>query len=225
MNKWWEEDPESEAQFAERREQMVARQIERRGIRDPRILEAMRTVPRHLFVPEQFRGNAYDDSPILIGFEQTISQPFIVAYMLDALKLTGIESVLEIGTGSGYEAALLSFLCQEVYSVEIIPELADRASELLQALSLFNTKVHCSDGYKGWPAHAPFDRIIVSAAPTHVPQTLVEQMSPNGIMILPLGDQEQRLVLITRDAEGKTCRNNTVKVKFVPMTGIASTVN
>jgi len=221
----WEEASDSDAEFSARRSQMVAQQIERRGVRDARILEAMRTVPRHRFVPERFQAVAYDDSPIAIGFEQTISQPYILAYMLDALKLTGIEKVLEIGTGSGYEAALLSHLCDEVFSIEIIPELATRAEKIIQELGYANVHIRCGDGYKGWPEEATFHRIILSAAPNHVPALLLDQLAPEGSMILPLGDLDQRLVHIRKDAEGNTERTELLPVKFVPMTGLAASVN
>jgi protein-L-isoaspartate(D-aspartate) O-methyltransferase len=222
---WWEEDSPSEAEYAARRHRMVGTQIERRGIRDRRVIEAMREVPRHLFVPERFRFMAYDDSPVPIGFEQTISQPYIVAYMLQSLKLTGIEKVLEIGTGSGYQSALLARLCEKVYTVEIIQELAARSEALIDQLVLSNIKIRCGDGYLGWPHAAPFDRIVVSAAPSQVPQPLVEQLRTGGRMILPLGDFDQRLLLIQKTTASKIFRRRLVPVKFVPMTGLAEKVN
>jgi protein-L-isoaspartate(D-aspartate) O-methyltransferase len=222
---WWEEAPASEAEYAARRGRMVQTQIERRGIRDKRVLAAMREVPRHLFVPAHFRGMAYDDSPTPIGYEQTVSQPFIVAYMLQSLKLTGGENVLEIGSGSGYQTALLSQLCRKVYSIEIIPALATQTETNIHALDIRNVQIRCGDGYLGWPEAAPFDRIIISAAPGHVPKNLVGQLQFGGRMILPLGDLDQRLLLLHKSAAGKIYRRNLVPVKFVPMTGLAEKVN
>jgi protein-L-isoaspartate(D-aspartate) O-methyltransferase len=222
---WWEENPSSEAEYTAKRLRMVHTQIERRGIRDRRVIEAMREVPRHLFVPERFRFMAYDDSPVPIGFEQTISQPYIVAYMLQSLKLTGLEKVLEIGTGSGYQSAVLARLCEKVYTVEIIQEFATRAEALLEQLGLSNIKIRCGDGYLGWAKAAPFDRVIVSAAPGQVPPPLVEQLQPGGRMILPLGDFDQRLLLIHKTATNKSFRRKLVPVKFVPMTGLAEKIN
>jgi protein-L-isoaspartate(D-aspartate) O-methyltransferase len=222
---WWEEETPSEAEYAARRHRMVSTQIVRRGIRDQRVIEAMRETPRHLFVPERFRVMAYDDSPVPIGFEQTISQPYIVAYMLQSLKLRGIEKVLEIGGGSGYQSALLARLCEKVYTMEIIPELAARAEALIKQLGLANVKIRCGDGYHGWPKAAPFDRIAVSAAPSQVPPPLVEQLPAGGRMILPLGDFDQRLLLVHKTATGKIFRRKLVPVKFVPMTGLAAKMN
>ncbi len=222
---WWEENPPSEAEYTAKRLRMVNTQIERRGIRDQRVIDAIREVPRHLFVPERFRFMAYDDSPVPIGFEQTISQPYIVAYMLQSLKLTGIETVLEIGTGSGYQAALLARLCEKVYTVEIIQELATRAEAMIEQLGLSNVKIQCGDGYLGWPKAAPFDRVVVSAAPGQVPNPLVEQLKPGGRMILPLGDFDQRLLLIHKTATHRIFRRKLVPVKFVPMTGLAEKIN
>lgn len=221
----WEEDDLSAPEFSAQREEMVRRQIERRGMQDVRVLEALRQVPRHEFVPERFAAHAYEDSPAPIGFGQTISQPYIVALMLERLQLRGIERVLEIGSGSGYEAALLANLCEQVFSLEIIPELASRAENVLERLGYSNVRVRCGDGYLGWAEAAPFDRIIVSAAPNHVPERLLEQLAPNGVMILPLGEEDQRLVIITKDEEGTITRRNSVAVKFVPMTGLIGSVN
>ena len=222
---WMEGSNPGDNELHAQRQKMVNQQIERRGIRDPRIIEAMRTVPRHLFVPEKDIDVAYKDCPVAIGFEQTISQPYIVAYMLELLKLKGIEKVLEIGSGSGYGAALLSFLCDEIYSVEIIPELSQRSEEVLRSEGYLNVKVRCTDGYKGWTEEAPFDRIILSAAPSHIPSMLVEQLAPGGQLILPLGDTEQRIITLTKDQDGHMKRTQFVRVKFVPMTGIISSVN
>jgi protein-L-isoaspartate(D-aspartate) O-methyltransferase len=222
---WWEENPLSEAEYTAKRLRMVNTQIERRGIRDRRVIEAMREVPRHLFVPERFRFMAYDDSPVPIGFEQTVSQPYIVAYMLQSLKLTGLEKVLEIGTGSGYQSALLARLCEKVYTIEIIQDLAARAEAMIEPLGLSNVKTQCGDGYLGWPKAAPFERVVVSAAPGQVPKPLVEQLGPGGRMILPLGDFDQQLLLIHKTATGKILRRKLVPVKFVPMTGLAEKMN
>lgn len=222
---WWEENDLSDDEFAEKRRRMVTQQIERRGIRDQRLLEAMRHVPRHLFVPERFQATAYEDNPVPLGFDQTVSQPYIVAFMIDALQLTGMEKILEIGTGSGYQAALLSFLCYEVFSVEIIPELSARAAQLIKAWEFGRVHLRSGDGYVGWPEAAPFDRIILAAAPNHIPERLVEQLALGGRMILPLGDKDQRLVLLVKDAEGRIHRTESVGVKFVPMTGLAGSTN
>jgi protein-L-isoaspartate(D-aspartate) O-methyltransferase len=222
---WWEETPQSETEYAARRNRMVETQLQRRGIKDERVLTAMRDAPRHLFVPEIFRRLAYDDSPVPIGYEQTISQPFIVAYMLQYLKLSGREKVLEIGAGSGYQTALLSHLCRKVYAIEIIQELAAHARKMLDALEIRNAKIRCTDGYLGWPEAAPFDRIIVSAAPGHVPQNLLNQLRSGGRMILPLGDFDQRLLIAHKSKTGKVYRRKLVPVKFVPMTGLAEKVN
>ena len=222
---WWEDNDFSEEELAGKRRRMVAHQIERRGIRDQRLLEAIRHVPRHLFVPERLQETAYEDSPVPIGFDQTVSQPYIIAFMIESLQLTGIERVLEIGTGSGYQAALFSFLCHEVYSIEIIPELSLRASRIIKELDYANVHLRNGDGYVGWPEAAPFDRIILAAAPTHIPEMLVEQLSPGGRMILPLGDRDQKLLLLSKDAEGRISRTESVGVKFVPMTGLAGSIN
>ncbi|MDZ7363025.1 MAG: protein-L-isoaspartate(D-aspartate) O-methyltransferase [candidate division KSB1 bacterium] len=222
---WWEEPPQSEAEYATRRSRMVETQLQRRGIHDERVLAAMREVPRHLFVPEIFRRLAYDDSPVPIGYEQTISQPFIVAYMLQYLKLSGSEKVLEIGAGSGYQTVLLSHLSRKVYAIEIIQELAAQARKMMNTLGIRNARIRCSDGYLGWPEAAPFDRIIVSAAPGHVPQNLLDQLRPSGRMILPLGDFDQRLMVLRKAKTGKVYRRKLVPVKFVPMTGLAEKVN
>jgi len=225
--KWplWEEAPASEAEYAARRARMVETQLERRSIRDERVLAAMRGVPRHLFVPQRFRGMAYDDSPVPIGYEQTVSQPYIVAYMLQCLKLAGNEKMLEIGAGSGYQTALLSQLCRKVYSIEIISALATQAETTVCGLDIRNAQIRCGDGYLGWPEAAPFDRIIVSAAPGHLPKNLVAQLRRKGRMILPLGDLEQRLLFLYKAAAGKIYRRRLVPVKFVPMTGLAEKVN
>jgi len=209
---------ETEDADALAREQMVREQIAARGVEDPRVLAAMRSIPRHELVPQEFRAYAYADRPLPIGEGQTISQPFIVAYMTEQLKLTGEERVLEIGTGSGYQAAVLSELAREVYSIEIVPDLASRASKDLLRLGYDNVHVRQGDGYRGWPEEAPFDAIIVTAAPEQIPEPLIEQLRIGGRLIAPVGDYWQELVLVTRDESG-TRREKLIGVRFVPMTG------
>ena len=180
---------------------MVAEQIEARGIRTAGVLEAMRRVPRHRFVPPELEGEAYEDHPLRIGNGQTISQPYIVAYMTDALELEPSHKVLEIGTGSGYQAAVLAERVREVYTIEIVAELADRATRVLRDLGYANVHVRHGDGYAGWLEHAPFDAIMVTAAPDHVPEPLVQQLAPGGRMIIPVGKGNQELRLIRKRKE------------------------
>lgn len=198
------------------RESMVRSQFEARGIRDTRVLAAMRKVPRHLFVPESVRGLAYSDRPLPIGFDQTISQPYIVAFMTEALRPAPGSKVLEIGTGSGYQAAVLGELAGEVYSIEIVPELARRAQELLKALGYENVHVKDGDGYQGWPEHAPFDAIILTAAPPEIPQALLDQLKPGGRLVAPVGRENQDLVVVTKTEDG-FLRESLLPVRFVPM--------
>lgn len=207
---------EQDPGMAEERARMVKEQIRARGVRDPRVLEAMGTVPRHKFLPEAEIPRAYQDSPLPIGHGQTISQPFIVAYMCEALGLKGHEKVLEIGTGSGYHAAVLSLLAKEVYSIEILEPLASAARERLRALGYGNVKVICKDGYKGLPEEAPFDGIVVSAAPPEIPQELLKQLKTGGRMVLPVGKEEQELLRITRTEQGAKVER-LLPVRFVPM--------
>ena len=195
-------------------------QLLSRGIRDPLVLGAMRAVPRERFVPGLLTANAYDDNPLPIGHEQTICQPYIVAYMTAALKLTGGERVLEIGTGSGYQAAVLAEIVGRVFSIEIIPQLARDASDRLQLMHYDSVQVRVGDGYRGWPEEAPFDAIIVTAAPDHVPPALIEQLHPGGRMIVPVGGVNQELILITKTEAG-AARTPVLPVRFVPMTGEA----
>ncbi len=197
---------------------MVLRQIEARGIADRRVLEAMRSLPRHRFVPERLADCAYDDNPLPIGKGQTISQPYIVAFMLEALKLGGGERVLEIGAGSGYQAALLGRLAGEVWSLERVPELRDRAADALADLGIDNVRVLLADGFDGLPDEAPFDAIIVSATPESMPLALLEQLSPDGgVLVGPEGPPgRQILVRITR-AGGFFDREPLLDVAFVPM--------
>jgi protein-L-isoaspartate(D-aspartate) O-methyltransferase len=203
---WWES----------RAEKMVETQIVSRGVRDPDVIRVMKQIPRHLFVPERMRDQAYGDHPLPIGSGQTISQPYIVAIMTEYLELTGTEKVLEIGTGSGYQAAILSRLADTCYSIEVVKELAEEAGEKLAELGYLNVVVKWGDGYKGWPEHAPFDRIIITAAPETVPEQLVSQLAVNGRMVLPVGTNFQELILITRNRKGIQ-RRNIIPVRFVPM--------
>jgi protein-L-isoaspartate(D-aspartate) O-methyltransferase len=203
--------------YTQLRESMVTEQLQQRGISDHRVLDVMRKVLRHLFVPESVRPFAYADRPLPIGHGQTISQPFIVAYMTDVLGVTRTHRVLEIGTGSGYQAAVLAHLAREVYTVEIVPELARRASALLESLGYSNVYMREGDGYAGWPAHAPFDRIIVTAAPEQVPQALIDQLANEGRLVIPVGTSEQWLTLIEKTTAGVTQRR-TIPVRFVPFT-------
>lgn len=200
---------------------MVRDQIEARGIEDPRVLAALRAVPRHRFVPDAVSGRAYADTPLSIGYEQTISQPYIVAFMSEALRLGPGEKVLEVGTGSGYQAAILAELGVEVYTIEIVEPLARRARATLRELGYDDVQVRGGDGYRGWPEHAPFDAIIITAAPDHVPQPLIDQLAPGGRMILPVGGRgRQELVRLRKSDEG-IARERMLPVRFVPMTGEA----
>jgi protein-L-isoaspartate(D-aspartate) O-methyltransferase len=203
--------------FAERRRRLVEH-LRANGIRSDAVLGAMSDVPRHRFVPAAHAGSAYDDRPLPIGHGQTISQPFIVAYMTEAAEVTPGEKVLEIGTGSGYQAAVLSRLAGEVYSVEIIPALAEGARALLRELGYENVRVKTGNGYEGWAEHAPFDAIVVTAAPDEVPPALVEQLAVGGRMVIPVGSAEQEMVVITKTRTGVVERR-TIPVRFVPMTG------
>ncbi len=199
---------------------MIETQIATRGVNDVRVLRALRDVPRHEFVPEEHREHAYQDWPLPIGFRQTISQPYIVALMSQVLELRGDETVLEIGTGSGYQSAVLARLAKEVYTIEIVPELGERAKRDLARLGFGSVHVRVGDGYQGWPEHAPFDAIIVTAAPGHVPQPLIDQLAVGGRMVLPVGRSSQELLLIRRTPQGIE-REKLIDVRFVPMTGEA----
>jgi protein-L-isoaspartate(D-aspartate) O-methyltransferase len=202
--------------FKSLREGMVKFQIEDRGIKDSAVLEAMRKIERHRFVPLEFQYLAYEDRPLPIGEKQTISQPYIVALMTELLQLKGCERVLEIGTGSGYQAAVLAELAQEVYSIEILPFLAKQAQKLLQELGVKNIKVKRGDGFLGWPEFAPFDAIIVTCAAPTVPQPLIEQLAEGGRMVIPQGDSYQELKLIMK-VDGKISERSIIPVRFVPM--------
>ena len=201
--------------------QMVSDTIETRGVQDPNVLEAMRTVPRHLFVPPEWIDNAYDDNPLPIGYGQTISQPYIVAWMTELLELQPGDRVLEIGTGSGYQAAVLAGLgTVEVYTIEIVPELAKRSSELLKSLGYTQVKSKEGDGYYGWPEFAPFDAIIVTAAPDHLPSPLAAQLSEDGRLVIPIGPPGffQTLWKFKNEVGGLKAYN-LGGVAFVPLTG------
>ncbi len=194
----------------------------RPAVDDRRVLRAMRRVKRHLFVPEPWRESAYEDRPLPIGHEQTISQPYIVAFMTELLELDADDSVLEIGTGSGYQTAVLAEIARDVCSVEIVPELAAQARTTLRELGYQNVKVRAGDGYAGWPDQAPFDKILVTAAPDHVPQPLVDQLRPGGRLVLPVGPDSwsgQELVVLTKTPEGEIERESVMAVRFVPFTG------
>jgi len=209
---------------AAERETMVSTQLEARDITDATVLAAMRKVPRHWFVPADLRFQAYDDGPLPIGEGQTISQPYIVAFMTEQLRLRGGEKVLEIGTGSGYQAAILGEICAEVYTIEIVDTLAKRSAALLQQMGYKNIHVRSGDGYRGWTEQAPFDAIMVTAAPDHVPQPLVDQLKIGGRMILPVGDFFQELRVIVKTEKG-TYDRDVLPVRFVPMTGEARKKN
>ncbi len=211
----------TEAAFASQRLEMVERQIRARGLQDSAMLAVMAAVPRHLFVPPGERHRAYADHPLPIGYDQTISQPYIVAYMTAILQLRPDDRVLEIGTGSGYQAAVLSRLARAVYSIEIVEPLCQEAAGRLASLGYANVQVRCGDGFEGWPEQAPFDAIILTASPEGIPEPLVGQLARGGRMILPLGGEYQELVLITRDQLGHLARRNLIPVRFVPMTGKA----
>ena len=202
--------------FQMQREKMVTDQIASRGIKDEKVLSAMRKVKRHLFVPLYLKPAAYMDRPLPIGHNQTISQPFIVAYMTDAADLKPDDRLLEIGTGSGYQAAVLAEIVKKVYTIEILEFLADSAHKRLEALGYDNIKVKYGDGYKGWKEHAPFDVIIVTAAPPDVPQALLDQLAIGGRMVVPIGSIYQELYLITRTKTGYE-KKALLPVRFVPM--------
>ncbi len=204
------------------RQRMVDEQVAARGIVDERVLDALRTVPRHLFVPEAWRHEAYADSPLPIGHEQTISQPYIVAFMSEALALDATHRVLEIGTGSGYQTAVLGLLAREVWSVEISAPLAREAATRLAARGYRNVHVRCADGHAGWPEEAPFDRIIVTAAPREVPSALVAQLTEGGLLVIPVGEARQTLQVLRRRGDELDVLQ-TLGVRFVPMTGGVAT--
>jgi len=202
------------------RAQMVKEQIEDRGLTNTAVLAAMRKVPRHKFVPEPFRDLAYVDAPLAIGHGQTISQPYVVAVMTELLHLKPTDRVLEIGTGSGYQAAVLAEIAAQVYTIEIIEPLATSAAERLKRLGYSTVQVKCGDGFLGWPEHAPFDAIIVTCAVDPIPEPLIKQLKPGGRLVIPEGQpmSEQWLVLVEKDPSGKIGRRRVLPVAFVPMT-------
>jgi protein-L-isoaspartate(D-aspartate) O-methyltransferase len=208
------------AEWARLRERMIQVQLKGRDITDPSVLAAMAKVPRHEFVPRDLTGSAYDDGALPLTMGQTISQPYIVAYMTQVLELKGTERVLEIGTGSGYQAAILAEIVPEVYTVEILPALSEQAVAVLARLGYKNIHFRVGDGYQGWPEHAPFDRIIVTAAPETIPQPLIDQLKDGGRMVIPVGKPDQDLIVLDKGKSGIT-RRSTIPVRFVPMTGKA----
>ena len=208
-----------EDQYAAERQSMVETQLRRRGIDDERVLRAMLECPRHEFVPEPYRAQTYADHPIPIGEDQTISQPFIVALCLQALRLKGAESVLEIGTGSGYQTALLALLARNVYTVERHSSLAQMAEATLARLGLKNIWVKIADGSQGWSEHAPYDALLVSAAAPAIPPSLLEQLSPDGRMVIPLGTRNVQELQIIGKRDGKCCIENLEGCRFVPLIG------
>jgi protein-L-isoaspartate(D-aspartate) O-methyltransferase len=208
--------PQSAPDWDAQRIRMVDAQLRARDIRDPRVLDAMREVPRHQFVPESERADAYGDFPLPIGYAQTISQPYIVGFMTQALQVASEHKVLEIGTGSGYQAAILGRLAREVYTIEIVEPLAGRSRALLQQLGFKNVHVRTGNGYLGWPEQAPFDRIMVTAAPPEVPAALIAQLKIGGRMAIPVGSTSQQLRILRRTDEGMDTID-TLPVRFVPM--------
>ena len=205
--------------YENQRKIMVEDQIKRRGVKDVGVLKAVQKVEREKFVPEKYRDLAYSDNPLPIGHQQTISQPYIVAYMTEHLQVSKSHNVWEMGTGAGYQAAILAELAHHVFTIEIIPELAESAEKVLMELGYENITVRTGDGYKGWPEEAPFDRIMVTAAPNEIPEKLVEQLAPNGRMILPVGGSifAQYLWLVQKDKEGIVTKEKILAVRFVPM--------
>ncbi len=215
----------NEPDYEKLREKMVREQIQARGVKDPDVLTAMRKVPRHKFVPENMRRYAYEDCPLPIGYGQTISQPYIVAFMTEQLRVSPGMRVLEIGTGSGYQAAVLAEMGANIYTIEIIPELAERARAVLLELGYTNVHVKVGDGYKGWPEHAPYDGIIVTCAPESIPQALVDQLKQGGRMVIPVGPTwDQELVVVEKEND-KISYREVLPVRFVPMVPGESTNN
>jgi protein-L-isoaspartate(D-aspartate) O-methyltransferase len=205
--------------YDEKRHDMVEDQLRARGIRDQRVLDAMLQVPRHEFVPEEFKAQAYEDHPLPIGKEQTISQPFIIAIGLQVLGLSGTESVLEVGTGSGYQTALLARLARQVYSVERHPELADEAERTLRFLGFNNVQVSIRDGSQGWKEHSPYNAILVSAAAPSLPKSLVEQLSDGGKMVIPVGPPHAQKLELVHNQNGTVAVETVEGCRFVPLVG------
>ena len=210
--------PPEDTGFPAERERMVLEQVVRRGVRDPRVLAAMRKVERHRFVNEAQRSIAYGDHPLPVGEGQTISQPYIVALMTEALRLEGGETVLEVGTGSGYQTAILAEVAEEVYSMELLSSLADRAGTILQELGYTNVHFRVGDGNQGWAEHAPYDSILVTAAPPRMPPKLIEQLAEGGRLVIPVGIASQELEVHTKEADGVRVER-IASVRFVPLVG------
>lgn len=208
----------------EERQQMVKQQLRTRGITNASVLKALGTVPRHRFVPTRYASSAYNDQPLPIGYDQTISQPYIVAYMTEVASLSREAKVLEIGTGSGYQTAVLAEIVRQVYTIEIVSELAKRSQKLLADLGYDNVEVRTGDGYQGWPSKAPFDAIVVTAAPDHIPATLIDQLAVGARLIVPVGRYSQDMTIVTKTLDGST-QERTLPVRFVPMTGAAQQRN
>ena len=206
--------------FEDARRRMVEQQLKARGITDPRVLQAFLTVPRHLFVPAEAQGHAYADHPIPIGGGQTVSQPYIVALMTQLLRLQGHERVLEIGTGSGYQLAILAELALEVYSVERHPELAEAAAQRLEQLECLNAHLTTGNGSLGWPAHAPYDGIIVTAGAPQLPQALVDQLGEDGRLVIPIGSQQAQMLTLVEQHHGKVQTREIASCVFVPLIGL-----
>lgn len=204
-------------EYATWRRKMVEEQLEQRGITSRKVLDAMRKIERHRFVPEELRDKAYEDYPLPIGAGQTISQPYIVAFMTEALDIKPTDRILEIGTGSGYQAAILGELGKEVYTIEIVPSLSEKSESLLQSLGYKNVHVKMGDGYLGWPEQAPFDVVIVTCSPSHVPQALQEQLKEGGRMIIPVGERYTQELVLLKKKSGKLTRQSRMSVLFVPM--------
>jgi len=205
------------ADFAEQRQRMVEQQLKPRGIKDERVLAAMTKVPREEFIPLDARADAYEDGPLPIGYDQTISQPYVVAFMTEQLRPKQNDRVLEIGSGSGYQAAILAELVKEVYTVEIVPPLGKTAEATLQRLGYKNVHIKVGDGYKGWPEEAPFDAIIVTCAPEKVPQPLVDQLEEGGRMVIPVGERFAQQLHLFEKKNGQLKESVTLPVRFVPM--------
>lgn len=202
---------------AEQRGRMVKTQIEGRGVRNAAVLKAMRDTPRHEFVPDELHARAYDDSPLPIGYSQTISQPYIVASMTEMIAPERHHKILEIGTGSGYQAAILAQLAGHVYTIEIVEPLGQEAEQRLKRMGYRNVSVRIGDGYQGWPEEAPFDRIIITAAPPELPQSLVQQLKNGGRLVAPVGREWQELVIVEKDLQGRVTQRSSYPVMFVPM--------
>lgn len=202
--------------YIQERENMVRIQLEKRGIHDERILDAFRKVPRHEFVPKKYRNAAYTDNPIPIGYEQTVSQPYVVAHMIQEVNVQVDDITLDIGSGSGYSVAIMSLLCKWVYGIERIKPLADRSARTLESLGYENIEIKCADGFEGWPEKAPFDVITLGAAPTEIPAALKSQMNDGGRLIAPVGEFEQQLIVLEKQGENLNERTGTL-VRFVPM--------